>query len=151
MSLVLDTAAAVTEALNTAPDGTFPLAFTAERRVMVTSSLEGLENLRVSVVPRSLEITGATRSAHQHDVAIDIGIQKKLNGGDDALTDQVAELCGLVDSMAAYLRKRLLPEVNGQVPGAWTKTENDPVYAADHLAMQRVFTSVLTVTYRSLK
>ncbi len=32
----------------------------------------------------------------------------------------------------------------------WVRTRNDPVYAPEHLAEQRAFTSVLTVTYRSV-
>jgi len=56
-------------------------------------------------------------------------------------------LCGLMDQIAAYLRRRPL----AGVPGAtWVRTLNDPVYAPEHLAQQRVFTSVLTVMYRMI-
>ena len=33
----------------------------------------------------------------------------------------------------------------------WLRTANAPIYAADHLAEQRAFTSVLSLTYRVLK
>ena len=33
----------------------------------------------------------------------------------------------------------------------WVRTANEPIYAADHLAEQRLFTSVLTLTYRVMK
>jgi len=50
----------------------------------------------------------------------------------------------LVEQIADYLRRRPL----GSIPAAWVRTANDPIYAAEHLAEDRVFTSVLTVTYR---
>jgi len=51
----------------------------------------------------------------------------------------------LVEQIADYLRQRPL----GGAPGVlWVRSANDPIYAAEHLAEDRVFTSVLTVTYR---
>jgi hypothetical protein len=54
-------------------------------------------------------------------------------------------LCGLMDAIAGYLRRRPLSAASH---AAWVRTQNDPVYAPQHLAEQRAFTSVLTVTYR---
>jgi len=71
-------------------------------------------------------------------------VQKKL--GKD-LDTEVAALCGLMDQIADYLRRRALPGVPG---AAGVRTQNEPVYAPEHLAEQRVFTSVLTVTYRAI-
>jgi hypothetical protein len=115
------------------------------RRVLPEFDLPELSELQVSVVPKAVEITGSTRSVCQHDVQVDIGVQKKL--GKD-LDTGVAALCGLVDELAAYLRRRPLA---GAPDAAWVRTQNEPVYAPEHLAGQRVFTSVLTVTYRALK
>jgi hypothetical protein len=144
MALAIDIADAVTAELNTAPAGTFDPAFTAARRVLPEFDLPDLAELKVSVVPKSVQITGSTRAVGQFDCQIDIGVQKKL--GKD-LDTEVAALCGLMDQIAAYLRQRALPGVRG---AAWVRTENDPIYAPEHLAGQRVFTSVLTVTYRSV-
>jgi len=102
-------------------------------------------DLRVTVVPASVEIEGASRALSQHDVRIDIGIQKKLG---KALDTEVAQLCGLVEEIGEFLKRRplaALPYV------AWVKSANEPIYAADHLAEQRAFTSVLSITYRALK
>ncbi len=144
MARVIDIADAVVAELNAAPAGTFDPAFTAVRRVLPEFDLPDLAELKVTVVPKAVEITGATRSVGQFDCQIDIGVQKKL--GKD-LDTEVAALCGLVEAIAGYLRRRALAAAPH---AAWVRTQNDPVYAPEHLAEQRTFTSVLTVTYRSV-
>lgn len=144
MALIIDIADAVAAELNAAPAGTFDPVIAAVRRVLPEFELADLAELKVSVVPKAVEINGSTRSASQFDLQVDIGVQKKL--GKD-LDTEVAALCGLMDQLAAYLRRRTLPGVPG---AAWVRTQNEPVYAPEHLAEQRVFTSVLTVTYRAI-
>ena len=144
MALIIDIADAVVTELNAAPAGTFDPAFTALRRVLPEFDLPDLAELRVTVVPKAVEINGSTRLTSQFDCQIDIGVQKKLGKDIDTETEG---LCGLVDSIAGYLRSRSL----AAAPHAlWVRTRNDPVYAPEHLADQRAFTSVLTVTYRSV-
>ena len=144
MARIIDIADAIAAELNAAPAGTFAPAFTAARRVLPAFELAELAELRVTVVPKSVEISGAMRSACLIDCQIDIGVQQKL--GKDMDTE-VAALCGLVEQIAAYLRRRTLA---GAPHAAWVRSQNDPVYAPDHLAQQRTFTSVLTLTYRSV-
>jgi hypothetical protein len=144
MAWIIDIADAVTAELNAAPSGTFDPAITAVRRVLPEFELSDLAELKVSVVPKAVEINGSTRSASQFDLQVDIGVQKKL--GKD-LDTEVAALCGLMDQIAGYLRRRTLAAAPH---AAWVRTQNDPVYAPEHLAEQRVFTSVLTVTYRAI-
>ena len=145
MSLAINIADAMVAELNAAPPGTFDPAFTAVRRVLPVFDLAEMADLHVSVVPRAVEIAGATRSASQYDVQIDIGVQQKLasDGGD--LDQQVPLLCELVDQIAAYLTRRVLQAVPGAV---WVRLANDPIYAPEHLSQLRQFTSVLTLTYR---
>jgi hypothetical protein len=145
MALVINIADAVTTELNTAPAGTFDQSFTAVRHVLPEFELSELIGLKVTVVPKGVDISGSTRSVCQHDVQIDIGVQKKL--GKD-LDTEVATMCGLVDEIASFLEKRPLAAA---LNVAWVRTENNPVYAPEHLAGQRVFTSVLTLTYRSMR
>lgn len=145
MSLALDIADAVVAELNAAPEDTFEPGFEAVRRVLPEFELKDLSQLRVSVVPRSVLITTATRAESQYEVAIDIGIQRKLGTDLDA---EVEALGTLIDAIAAYLTRRPLAEAPYAV---WSAIENEPVYAPVHLAEQRVFTSVLTVTYRVMK
>ena len=72
-------------------------------------------------------------------------IQKKIGKNTD--TD-VTSLLGLVDELADFLKRRPLAAAPWAV---WVRTDNEPLYAPDHLAEKRMFTSVLTVTYRVLK
>lgn len=151
MSLATDIADAVAVELNAAsgnPSVPFSRAFTAERRVLPVYELSDLSALKVTVVPKAVEITGSTRSASQYDIAVDIGVQKKLAPGSDGIDAQVEALGTLVDEINDYLRKRPLASFAGV---AWVRSVNDPVYAPEHLHEQRVFTSVLTVTYRAMK
>jgi len=145
MSLVTDIADAVATELGAAPPGTFSETFTVERCVLPEFDLEDLSALKVTVVPKSVEITGSTRATSQYDIAIDIGVQKKLANDLDV---EVAALGTLVDEMADYLRSRTLEQAPFAV---WIGISNDPVYAPEHLGQRRVFTSVLTVTYRAVK
>lgn len=150
MSLVTQIADAVTAELNAAPAGTFDPAFTAQRKVLPVHELKDLAELKVTVVPKAVQITGSTRSASQYDITVDIGIQRKLSPtpGSNDMDTEVDTLGALVDQIADYLRQRPL----AALPGAsWVSIANEPVYAPEHLLEQRVFTSVLTVTYRALK
>ena len=142
MSTIIDIADAVAAEL---AGGEFSQSFTPERRVLPDYELADLKDLRVTVVPHGLEITGATRALSQYDVQTDVGVQKKIAADIDA---EVADLLGLVEEIAEFLKRRPLAALSQAV---WVKTANDPVYAPDHLAEKRLFTSVLTVTYRRLK
>ncbi|MBI1373632.1 MAG: hypothetical protein GC159_12960 [Phycisphaera sp.] len=147
MSLVIDIADAVAAELNAAPGSpaTFSQAFTAQRQVLPIFELADLAALKVTVVPRSVQITGSTRAASQYEIAIDVGVQKRVGKQVD---DDVETLSTLVDEIADYLRRRQLSQATY---AAWISIDNEPVYAPEHLAEQRVFTSVLTVTYRALR
>lgn len=142
MSLATDIAAAVAAELAGAPAGTFPEGFEAVLRVLPEFALADLARLCVSVVPRSVRITAADRTESFREIAVDIGIQRKLGSN---LNAEVADLGDLADRLGAYLERRPL----AQAPQArWTGLTQDPLYAPVHLAEERVFTSVITVTYR---
>ena len=141
MALAMDIADAVVAEL---ASGSFSQAIAPQRMVLPEFDLASLAELRVTVVPKAVEITGSTRSVSQYDVQIDIGVQKKLGKDLDA---GVPALCELVDEIAAFLKRRLLA---GAPYAAWVRSANEPIYAPEHLAEQRVFTSVLTVTYRAM-
>jgi hypothetical protein len=118
------------------------------RKVLPAWELKDLTELKVTVVPKGIEISGSTRSASQYDIAVDIGIQKKLSTNNTGMDAEVEALGTLVDELADYLRRRPLSAASFT---AWVSIANDPVYVPEHLTEQRVFTSVLTVTYRAMK
>lgn len=144
MSYVIEIADAVAGELNNAPADTFGLEFQARRTVLPQFELAELAGLKVPVVPKAVEITNISRSMSAFDVQVDVGVQKKVGKQIDA---EVEPLMELVEEIATYLRGRQLQEFPNAV---WVRASNEPVYAPDHLAEQRVFTSVLTLTYRVL-
>jgi hypothetical protein len=137
MSTILDIADAVTSALNAGP---FNPALNAERRYQPVFDLADLAALKVSVVPKSVTISNATRESGYFDCAIDIGVQKKI--ADDSELDGLVEL---VEQIADHLRQKRLDDAP---EAAFVSIANEPVFAPEHLDQQHVFTSVLTVTYR---
>jgi len=96
----------------------------------------------VTVIPKSLEVTGASRVDSFFNCAIDVGIQQKVDADDRDVLDS---LMRLVEEITDQLRFQMLDAF----PSArWLSIENDPVFVPDHLVKERVFTSVLTVRYR---
>jgi hypothetical protein len=137
MSTILDIADAVTSALNAGP---FDPALNADRRYQPAFDLADLAALKVSVVPKSVTISNATRTDGYFDCAIDIGVQKKI--ADDTEIDALVDL---VEQIADHLRQKRLDDAP---EAAFVSIANEPIFAPEHLDQQRVYTSVLTVTYR---
>jgi hypothetical protein len=147
MSIVIDIADAVAADLNSS--GLLSgLGITARRAVLPRYELADLAELRITVVPKSIEITGSTRSLSQYDVVVDVGIQQKLLPESPPTDSEVEALLDLVQQLADHLRTAQLDDVGNCV---WVSVANDPIYAPDHLSDQRVFTSVLSLTYRLLR
>jgi hypothetical protein len=137
MALIADIAEAVVTALN---GHTFSQPFTAARAYRPVFDLKDMTDLHVTVVPKGVELTTAGRGLAQSDVQIDIGIQKKLASGGNA---EIDSLVALVQEIAEFVR------ATGRFgDAAWVKTENTPIYSAEHLGELRQFTSVLTLTLR---
>jgi len=147
MKLTIDIADAVAAELNAAEAGTFSEDFTAVRRVLPKFELADLKGLKVSVVPKGVEIENASREARRCDISVDIGVQQKVGKEIDS---EVERLCGLVEQIADYLAGRGLV-ASGMSGVRFLSIANEPIYSTEHLADDLVFTSVLTVTYRALK
>jgi len=142
MSTIIIVADAVAASLNA---GSFSQTFTAARHYQPSFELSDMQALRVSVVPKSVSIASATRQHSFFDFAIDIGVQQKINTNDPV---EIDALMDLMDEIADHLR---LKRLDGLPEAAWLSIGHEPVFAAEHLDQQRLFTSVLTVTYRIRK
>lgn len=139
MARITDIAVAVANALN---GHSFSQVFAAGMSYRPVFDLRDMKGLRVSVVPRGVEMSTAGRGLTQHDVQIDIGVQKKLAADDAA---EIDSLLGLVQEIAEFVR------TTGHFDEAtWVKTENTPIYSPEHLSELRQFTSVLTLTLRTM-
>jgi len=115
-------------------------AFTAERMMLPKHTNEALSELKVTVVPKAAEMSRLNRSQVGVEVEIDVGVQQRLSDIDAEGT----ELIELVENLIDYMATRSLSQVSGV---QWMRTRNDPVYALDHLTKNRLFTSVITLTY----
>ena len=138
-STIIALADAVVASLNAGP---FSLPVTVQRGYRPAVELPDLAAVKVTVIPKSLAISAATRADGFYDCAIDIGVQRKVNADDGPTLDG---LMHLVEEIADRLRLHRLEAFPG---AAWLAIENDPIFAPDHLEKERVFTSVVTVTYR---
>jgi len=140
MALIPDIAEAVVLALN---GHTFRQPFTAQRAFRPVFDLAEMKDLHVTVVPKGVELSTAGRGLAQSDAQIDIGIQKKLAAPESGDNVEIDALMGLVQEVAEFVR------ATGRFgDAAWIKTENTPIYSAEHLGELRQFTSVLTLTLR---
>ena len=142
MSEIIAIAEAVVSELN---EGEFSMEFTAERHYRPVFDLEDMKTLHVTVVPKGVEIRGASRGGLQYEYAIDVAVQKKLERGDAA---EIDPLMTLVEELADYFRLRRLAALPAV---AWVGTDNKPIYAQEHLEELQQFTSVLTFTFRTLR
>lgn len=138
---------AIVESLNGA---TFSPTFTAVRKVVPLLDLSKIgDGLLVQVIPRSAEFEGGSRSAVYSDLAIDIGVQKRISTQTTAEAD---ELLALVQAIGERLHLVNFHDIGS--PGnvaCWRTMSNDPILASDHLTKFGVFTSVLTLTYRATR
>ena len=142
MAVITDIADAVATEINA---GSFSQPVSATREYLPAFELADMQTLRVTVVPKSVTTLPGGRAHNQYDYAIDVAVQKKLDAADNT---EIDELMTLVDELADHLRfKRLTDYPNA----AWLKTENQPVYAQEHLQELRQFTSVLTLTFRVVR
>ncbi len=142
MSTLIAIADAVVESLNSA---SFSQELTAERHYQPVFDLPEMTDLHVSVVPKSVEVLASSRNQNQHDYAIDIGIQQKV--ADDTEADS---LMTLAEEITDHFRLgRVQVDGVGSVPVLKVATE--PVFAPEHLTEKRLFTSIVTLTFRVLR
>lgn len=139
MAVITEIADAVVASLSS---GSFSQPFTAQRRYQPSFELPEMQTLQVSVVPKSVSITKATRDSGYFDFAIDIGVQKKVN------TEALAEIDALMTLMDEIADRLRLTRLDGAPQAAWLSIQHEPIFAPEHLDQLRQFTSVLTVTYR---
>ena len=137
MNIIVDTADAVVAALN---GHEFSQSFTTQREYRVEYNLKDMKDLRVTVVPKAVEMATAGRGLAQNDIQIDLAVQKKLTAGDNP---EIDTLMDLIQEIAEFVR------ATGRFGDAvWVRAENTPIYSQEHLGEMRLFTSVLTLTLR---
>ena len=142
MAVITDIADAIVAELNGA---TFGQPVTAVRSYLPQYDLTEMQNLHVTVVPKGVVLGSADRSRGQGDYSVDVAVQRKFAAGDNADLDG---LTNLVEEIINHFRGRRL---DSYPDAAWLKTEQTVLYAPEHMAELRQFTSVVTFTYRVLR
>ena len=139
MKLALDIADAIGAELN---GGSFSEPLVVSRRVLPEYEIAELKALTITVVPKSVGISNITRQSSSFEVAVDIGIQQKIGKDTDA---EVTRLSGVVTEIVTFMNRRNL---SGFPAVVFVSIANEPVYAPEHLSEKRLFTSILTLTYK---
>jgi hypothetical protein len=135
----------IADAVVTALNGhTFSQLFIAQRGYRPLFDLAEMKDLHVTVVPRGLSLTDASRSAMQRDVEIDVAVQQKPADLEQATLDALVGLVGEI--VEFFARKRL-----AGVPAICMGLANSPIYSPEHLEQFRQFTSVVTLTLRVIE
>ena len=142
MKLAIDIADAIVTEIDSS---TFSEPLVVTRRVLPEFELADLKALTVTVVPKSVQINNITRQSSSFDVAIDIGIQQKIGKDTDT---EVTRLIGIVSEIVAFLNRRKLPDDSSAI---FVSIANEPVYAPEHLSEKRLFTSIITLTYKVIQ
>lgn len=149
-AVVIDLAEAVKAALNAASDaGTFTPRFAAQRAYVPIHDAETLDGIEVSVVARSIRLTMLARGSDQFDYMVDIGIQQRIGAGSMTpleILEATDPLMLLVQGIADLFRGKPIAVGTG-VLTCFAAT-NEPIYLPEHLDQFRVFTSVVSLTFR---
>lgn len=140
-ALAVTIADAVVARLNA---GGYSLPLSATRSYRPISDLRDLAELRVTVWPRLAKAqTPATRGgAKQRDFEIDIGFQQRVA----ETTTAIDALVALVEEVGDSFAGQLIADTAMVI-----EEETAPIADPDHLHERKVFTSVLTLTFRAVR
>lgn len=122
---------------------TFTLAITAVRKYLPEFDLKDMAALHCTVVPKSVETETQSRESESDDVQIDVVLQQLA---DPANLTTVDALMSLVQEVADFFRLRSLTDGSA----SWVKTEQ-LIYSVDHMSEKRLFTNVLTFTFKTVR
>ena len=139
MSVIVEIADAVAAAIN---NETYAEPVTAQRAYRPSFDLEELGELKVTVVPRSVNTANLARQQSQVDCTVDVGLQQRVDAGDDVRLDALLDLAEEIGDQLRHKRLAGCPQA------AWVSIEHEPVVAAEHLDERSTLTTVMSVTYR---
>ena len=132
----------VVKTLNTVEDEDDRL-FTAVMSLFPFYELKDLADLKVTVVPKSVDIQPFTRNASEFDYQIDIAFQKAVASAADA---EIGTLSDLVLNTAKSFRGKVYSSLN-----AVCSKIGVLLYSAEHIQPPSVFTSVITLNFKVIE
>jgi hypothetical protein len=124
--------------------GTYSQPIAPARKYLANYEIKDLDGtVVVTVIPRNSASSIASRTTCQYDHTLDLAVQNKISGSDEDLD----ALMALVDDIERSLQLQTLTTASGKI-AKWTATSSEAAYDLKHLEEKRVFTSVMSVTYR---
>lgn len=140
------TAVELSQAVVDSLNGTaFSQAFTAERAWVPRKTLAELTtSLCVTVVPKTIEVANS-RGTLPHEIGLTLGVQRKLIEIEPAKV--LAEIDGLVAVTEEIFRWLFQHRPAALESAVATVAKTDPLYAWQDIDQNRVFFSLLTLTY----
>ena len=138
--VAVDIAEAVKDEIN---DNTFSVAITATRAFVPHFDLKDMAALHVTVVPMTLDVAAASRGAATNNVDVDVVVQKIVDPDSIAAVDA---LMSIVQEIADFFRLRRLTEYSA----SWVGTRQ-VLFSPEHMNEKRLFTNVLTFTFRTVR
>lgn len=123
--------------------GQFAPAFMPVRKLLPVRELHEFDDLRVTVIPRTLESAALGRATEQKTYVIDIGVQQRVPQAAD-IEQHAADIMAVAETIAEYLRNRPLAALP---TAAYVSHGIDPIYSPEHLEELRLATSVINVRY----
>lgn len=148
MADLVEIADGVVAALNGAPAG-WPVAFTAVRKFVPKVKLADMAvggAPLVTVVPADAQSEPSSRSQWQDDVQIDIAVQAKVANDLAA----VEPLMGLVKAMKDWFKSAANRRLSTLPDWVITGVGNAPPVHVTHLDNMLAFTSVISVSLRTI-
>lgn len=118
----------------------FSQTLTASREVMPSLAMNQIKGVVVSVVPRSIELSQASRSSRLKRYKVDVAVMRRAQPQDD-LNALVETMVGLTNEIREALSGK---EMSGAV---FIGDAIDPIYSLEFLMQQRTFLSVLRLDY----
>lgn len=135
---VLQIADAVVATLNALPD----LGLNAERKYVPVHEIKDLTAMRTTVVPRELSLVALSRHSDDFDYVIDVAVQKRVPGVEPGNLDPYMFL---MEQILDAFRGRRLDQFDAAL---CVRATNLPIFEPTHLDEHRVFTSVVSLTFR---
>jgi hypothetical protein len=150
---VIAIADAVVSTLNAAAEAnSLSLYFVAERAyVPVYDSARDFVDLKVTVVPHGLTFAALARRSDDFDYVVDVAVQKRIEAGAKTAAEIAVAadpLMVLVEEMLDLFRGK---RMDAHPDALCVEGKNEPIYLPPHLDENRVFTSVLSLTFREAR
>lgn len=119
---------------------------TVERVYLPEPKLQELSGILVTVVPKTKVCDAASRGGvRQRDYQIDIGIRQRLAERTNAEIDAKMLVVDEIESLFAS------KQLSGYPTATCIKVENVPIISDEHLNQLNQFTSLLTLTFRTIR